>query len=221
MKRETTKLTLIVFLCCAAMLVVDGLWQPGYWIKSGIKILLFLGIPLLCSTRFPDISLRLLFRPSGRGLLRALLLGLGVYAVILSAYFLLRGAVDFSSVLNNLPAGVTVSTFPFVALYISLVNSLLEEFFFRGFAFLTLAGKMRCASLFSAIAFAIYHTAMMLGWFPPAIFLLALVGLTIGGLLFNWLNQKDGSIYTSWLVHMFANFATNTVGFILFSQLAS
>ena len=74
------------------------------------------------------------------------------------------------------------------------------------------------ASLFSAAAFALYHTAMMIGWFPPAVFLLALLGLTVGGLLFNRLNRTDGSIWTSWLVHMFANFAINTVGFLLFSQ---
>ena len=31
--------------------------------------------------------------------------------------------------------GVNAGNFVFVALYISIVNSLLEEFFFRGFAF--------------------------------------------------------------------------------------
>ena len=107
-----------------------------------------------------------------------------------------------------------------MALYISFVNSLLEEFFFRGFAYLTLEKRVPHASLFSAVAFAVYHTAMMLGWFPPAIFALALAGLTVGGMIFNWLNKYDGSIYTSWLVHMCANFAINTVGFILFARAA-
>ncbi len=202
------------------MLYVDGVWQPLYWTKSACKILLFLGIPVICSFFCRDISLRRLFLLSKVGLLRALGLGAGVYAVIVGAYFLLRGMVDFSPILDNLPQGVTKATFPLVALYISFVNSLLEEFFFRGFAYLTLSRHWRGASLFSAVAFALYHTAMMLGWFPPAIFLLALAGLTVGGLLFNWLNRRDGSIYTSWLVHMFANFATNTVGFILFSQIS-
>jgi len=220
MKRQAIFPALLVVLCCAAMLAVDGLWQPGYWVKSGVKLLLFLALPLLAGLFRPDISPGSLFRPSRRGILRAALLGIGVYAVILGSYLLLRGVVDFSPILANLPEGVTRTTFPFVALYISFVNSLLEEFFFRGFAYLTLARQMRGASLFSAVAFALYHTAMMLGWFPPVIFLLALAGLTVGGLIFNWLNAHDGSIYTSWLVHMFANFATNTVGFLLFLQAA-
>ena len=39
--------------------------------------------------------------------------------------------------------------------------------------------------------------------------------LVIGGMIFNWLNEKLDTIYCSWLTHMFANFAINTIGFIL------
>jgi len=218
MKKTTLFQVAAVLFCCGAMLWVDGVWQPGYWVKSAIKIALFLAVPLLCSKFCEGSSLSSLFRLSRKGLPRALALGGAVWLVILGGYFLLRGVVDFSGVLNNLPEGVTKDTFLWVALYISFVNSLLEEFFFRGFAYLSLSGRMRGASLFSAVAFALYHTAMMLGWFPLPVFLLALAGLTVGGLLFNWLNRRDGTIWTSWLVHMFANFGINTVGFILFSQ---
>ena len=41
-------------------------------------------------------------------------------------------------------------------------------------------------------------------------------GLIVGGLIFNALNDKFGNIYPSWFVHMAANFAINTIGFILF-----
>jgi hypothetical protein len=34
--------------------------------------------------------------------------------------------------------------------------------------------------------------------------------------IFNILNEKSENIYASWLSHMFANFAINTIGFILF-----
>ena len=56
---------------------------------------------------------------------------------------------------------------------------------------------------------------MMLGWFSPVLFLLALTGLAAGGMIFNFLNEKAETIYCSWLVHMFANFAINTIGFLL------
>ncbi len=218
MKKQNIIQITLISLCCAVMLWVDGIWQPGYWVKSGIKIVLFLAIPVLCSAAFRDPTIRDMLRPSKQGLIRALILGGSIYAVIIAAYFLLNGFVDFSPVLDNLPDGVTKATFPFVALYISFINSLLEEFFFRGFAFLSLTQRMKGASLLSAVSFALYHTAMMLGWFPPAVFALALAGLTVGGMIFNWLDQRDGSIYAGWLVHMFANFAINTVGMILFYQ---
>ena len=44
-------------------------------------------------------------------------------------------------------------------------------------------------------------------------------GLIVGGCIFNYLNEKNDNIYPSWFVHMFANFAINTVGFILFGIL--
>ena len=47
------------------------------------------------------------------------------------------------------------------------------------------------------------------------IFALALAGLTVGGMIFNTMNEKLGGIYSSWLTHMFANFAINTIGFML------
>lgn len=72
------------------------------------------------------------------------------------------------------------------------------------------------AYLFSAVVFAISHIAMMIGWFKIDIFMLIMAGLLVGGLIFNYLNEKSETIYPSWLVHMFANFAINTVGFMLF-----
>ena len=114
--------------------------------------------------------------------------------------------------------GVNKENFVFVAIYISFVNSLLEEFFFRGFAFLSLTKLVskKYSYIFSAGVFAIYHIAMMTGWFSVAVFALALAGLFVGGIIFNFLNDRSGNIYTSWLVHMFANFAINLIGFHLF-----
>ena len=103
-------------------------------------------------------------------------------------------------------------------IYISFINSLLEEFFFRGFAFLSLkrlTGR-GFAYVFSSLSFALYHVAMMIGWFSLPLFMLMLAGLFVGGMIFNYLNEKCENVYTSWLVHMFANLGINTVGFILF-----
>lgn len=222
-KRKIALLCAAVLVCCILMALVDGVWQPHYFVKSAIKLVLFLLVPVLYARTDKTLRLGEMFRIEKKGLAFALALGVAVYAVILGGYFLLRGVFDFSNITNSLTAGIGVhkENFVYVALYISFVNSLLEEFFFRGFAFLGLKkiAGLRFAYLLSAGAFAVYHVAMMLGWFSPMAFVLVMAGLFAGGLIFNAINAKWGSVYPSWLMHMFANFAINTVGFILFGIL--
>ena len=204
------------------MCLIDGVWSPPYIYKSLIKIVLFLLIPFAYFFCFRNKAsqLKSLFRPRKRNLILAAALGLGVFAVIMSAYFLLGDYIDLSGIRDSLTsgAGVTAENFVYVALYISFVNSLLEEFFFRGYAFLVLKQEYgrAFAYVFSSLAFAIYHVGMTSGWFNIFIYLLSMLGLAAGGCIFNYLNEKCENIYPSWLVHMCANFAINTIGFILF-----
>ena len=220
MKKRSIILVLSVMLvCCLAMAFVDGILRPGYAVKSAIKAALFLLVPLLASLIDKDVQYLQFLRPKKKGLLPAIALGIGIYGVILGGYFLLSPFFDFSQIAGALTAnaGVTKENFLYVSLYISFANSFLEEFFFRGFVFTNLkhlSGR-GLAYLFSAAVFSLYHVAMMIGWFSPALFLLVMAGLLAGGMIFNWLNEKLDTIYCSWLTHMFANFAINTIGFML------
>ncbi len=221
MKTKRNIIIVIIVLVCGLMSVVDAVIQPGYFIKSLIKITLFLLCPLIYSFYDKECNLKKLFIPDKKGILTALLLGVGVYAVVVGAYFAFRGIFDFSALTSSLTSttGVNKNNFIFVAVYISFANSLLEEFFFRGFAFLTLKGVSNrvLAYVVSSTFFAVYHIAMMIGWFAWPVILLSMIGLFVGGVIFDFMNEKYNNIYLSWLIHMFANFATNTIGFILFS----
>jgi len=53
-------------------------------------------------------------------------------------------------------------------------------------------------------------------WFNPIIFVVAMVGLFVGAIIFNFLNEKSRNIYNSWIVHMMANLSINTVGLMMF-----
>ena len=220
MKKQSIILILVItVICCLAMALVDGVLRPVYAVKSAIKVAVFLLIPLIASKIDRRVLYLPLFRPKKKGLLPAIALGVGIYGLILGAYFLAAPFLDFSNIAGALTAnaGVTKENFLYVSLYISFVNSFLEEFFFRGFVFTNLKGLSGrgFAYVFSAAAFSLYHVAMMIGWFSPAVFLLVMVGLMAGGVIFNWLNEKLDTIYCSWLSHMFANFAINTIGFML------
>lgn len=220
--RKSIYIIISVLFSALAMSFVDGIIEPPYFYKSVIKIILFLLIPMLYFITNKDeiVSLKKLFVPRKKDFILAISLGIGVFSVIMIAYFVFRNFIDFSSIKDSLTSGIGVNAdnFVYVAIYISFVNSLLEEFFFRGFAFLILKRETNrvFAYIFSAALFALYHVGMTSGWFHFLIYILAMLGLFIGGCIFNFLNDKCENIYPSWLVHMCANFAINTIGFILF-----
>ena len=213
-----------VFLSLAVTLV-DAFLQPDYVPKVLVKILFFLLLPLFYFgwNKKERPLLKKLFRLNGKTMVQAVLLGLLVYGVIVGGYFCTKSFVDFSQVTGTLQEkhGITGENFIFVSLYISLANSFLEEFFFRGFAFLSLKPYIgrKLAYVFSPALFAFYHGGMLAGMFSWRVFLVLLTGLFVGGCIFNYLNEKSESLYPSWVTHMFANFAINTVGFILFGVL--
>lgn len=221
-RQSSLWILLTALTCCAIMAWVDGWLRPGYAIKSAIKLSCFGAVPLLLYAGHKETGVFAMFRPEKKGVLSALGLGIGVYGVIMGAYFLLRNHMDFAAIAGSLTenAGVNKDNFLLVSLYISFVNSMLEEFFFRGFLFSGLKQRRGrgFAYLFSSILFALYHVAMMTGWFSPWLMLLALTGLAAGGAVFNYLNERFGCIYISWMVHMFANFAINTIGFIILNR---
>jgi len=211
MNHRRNNILLAVILACALMALVETVIQPGYCLKSAVKLVLFLGTVLAFRPR------RLLGR---EGLKPGVLMGAGLYVVILAAFFVFRPFLDLEAIAAGLVGkeGVDRSNFLWVALYISIVNSLLEELLFRGLAYLELRRHTRLAGVFSAAAFVLYHIGILKGWFSPWIYGLCLAGLFAGGLIFNRLDSR-GSILPSWLAHAAANLAINTIGLMMFGIL--
>ena len=220
--KKSSYIIMTVFISSLLMSFIDGVMQPTYLYKSLFKIILFLLIPFIYFVLFKDefSEFKQLFVPRKNVLLISIGLGILVYLIIIAAYLIFKNFIDFSSIKDSLTsdAGVNQDNFLYVAIYISFINSLLEEFFFRGYAFILLKHKTNTpfAYIFSAGLFSFYHVGMTTGWFNGFIYVLAMAGLFIGACIFNFLNEKCDTIYPSWLVHMFANFAINTIGCILF-----
>lgn len=218
MKKGTLFICIATAVCCFTMAAVDGILQPGYAVKSGIKIVLFLLVPLIFSAVF-KLSVAKCLRPDRQAILIGSGLGLATFLIIIAAYWLLHSYIDLSAVPESLEksAGVTKSNFLYVSTYIALCNSLLEEFFFRGFVSIGLSktATKPFAYIFSAAAFAIYHAGMLFTMVSPLLFVLALAALFLCGLLFHYLNAYRQRIWVSWLVHMGANLAINSIGMLL------
>lgn len=212
----------IVIITILLLYILDQVLMVSYILKTSIKLVFLAAIPLIHAllTRSPWIrrsfsSKAFTYRKT------TLVLSLIVFLGILGLYGLLGSQFDLPTIMDELTNkyGIQAQTFLYYGLYITLINSFIEEFFFRGFVFLNLraAGYPKIAYGFSALAFAIYHIAIFRNWFSLPVFLLALAGLTAGGLLFAYLDAKPNAFINSWIVHMSADAAIILIGLHLFA----
>ena len=205
--------------CCAAMSAIELIVVPTYFVKAAIKLALFVIIPMSLILIRKETAILRFFKPNKKTLLPVLGFGVLMYGFIIGAYFLLGKYLDLSGITSSLDEiGVTKQNFIFVALYIAVCNSFLEEFIFRGFGFIGLSEKLgsKWACIFSATCFALYHITMMIGWYSIWLTALIIFALFVGGVILNILDMKCKTVYPAWIVHIFANLAINTIGMILF-----
>ena len=203
-------------LAITIVLITEQVFQPGYALKSAVKVLAFAGaIVLYCvltRRRFSDVV----------GLhkiknIKVILLCMLIFFVGMAAAFLLfRGWIDLPGIRQSLMTkeNLTKENCLFVFLYIIFCNSFLEECFFRGFVFGLFSDK-RVGGIVSAVLFSVYHIGIFITWFNPLIFLLCLVGLAAVGLFLQWLCEKFGSVLASFMTHAGANVAIDVIGLLL------
>lgn len=221
-KNEIQSLSILILAICVTIFIIDKVIMPVYLVKSVLKVILFIGVPAVYST----VTGRNLFRGllSGKsGLLRPVALGISVYILMIITFYLAAGFIDLENIRQRLSSNLDVEreNFILVALYISIFNSLVEEVFFRGIAFIKMKGVSGRAYsyLVSAGSFAAYHVAILEGWADSVIVILAIAGLFLAGLFFNFLDEYSNDIKFSYLVHMFANFAINTIGLHMYGMI--
>ncbi len=220
MNKDIKKISIImlILLCCIIMAIIETIIEPTYFIKSFIKIIVFLLIPLLFMNIIKEKTFDKNYILNKKEIIRLLSLGIGIYLIIMIGYTITNNIFDYTSLVNSLSEDQKVNSnnFIWIALYISFGNSFLEEFLFRMLAFIKLSKftTKKFSYIFSSFMFAIYHIAMIAKSFPFPLLLLSLIGLIAGGYIFNYLDDKNKNIYNSWIVHMFADFAIMTIWFI-------
>lgn len=214
------------FTACVILYLVEQVLAVDYITKTIAKLISFIVIPYvylrfvqksnvkkaLNLTRFEASTFKL-----------GLILGSVSFAVIIAAYFILRGYIDLNGIAQELQSKskITPSNFIFVGLYITFGNSFLEEFFFRGFIFLNLfnQGFKKFAYIYSSVLFGVYHIAIFKTWFSPFLIGLALLGLVSVGVIFDWLDTKTENFINSWLVHILADSAIIIIGMRMFNMI--
>lgn len=191
----------LVLITGQLLLGLDG--PVGYSIYK----IAFIVPPLVyCRARgisvFGDI---LKFRNWRNGLWANVLLSLAAATIFAGAYMAWSDyLIDETKIVAKIDQqfGVDARTVMMVAPFTVLLNSLLEEFFYRGFSFGLLFRKnLAVAYLLPAAAFTVQHVLFIyhwVGWLPLA---LAVIGLFVLSLLLQVLYKEFDTIVAPWIVH--------------------
>ncbi|MGD9676872.1 MAG: CPBP family intramembrane glutamic endopeptidase [Vulcanibacillus sp.] len=204
--------------------LIDQILTLNYITKIGVKLFLFALIPTIYILKTKQNILKESIRNRARENNKfSTILGLTVFILIIIAYVITKQYIDLDVLIGEFECKYEIdrSNIIYYGLYLAFINSLLEEFFFRGFIFLNLKklNLRRSAYFISSAAFTIYHMANIQNWFSIGLFLFVIIGLFAGGVIFNYLDDKQNTFFNSWFVHICADLAIVLVGFKIFGVL--
>jgi len=187
------------------------------------KILQF-GFPYLYVWLFEPAQLRTMSF-ARRGVMLGVAFGLLVDAAMAILYVaVLRG----SSTIADTPAKIfgkleefhlaTPAGYLAIGLFLCVIHSLLEEYYWRWFVFGWLRRVMPLAAAIalSSLAFMAHHVVILYVYFPDRFWLLAFpfsLGVAVGGAIWAWLYQRTGSLLAPWVSHVVVDAAILLIGF--------
>jgi len=195
----------VFYAVCVILLLflIEQVFQLPYMTKTLIKLPLFTVLPLL-GLKTKKV------KPKGVHL-HAIIVSIGVFMIICIAYFILSRFIDVSTIQEDFTSRMKITNGQYIAIgfYTIFVNAFIEELFFRSYL---LKPSLKYVIISSAL-FAIYHIAIFGTWFTWPIFLLALTGLFVGGLIFSYFTIHYKSFLSAYLIHMAADAAIVLIGY--------
>jgi hypothetical protein len=165
-------------------------------------------------------------RPKWNSVAAGILMGMGIVATGLLAYF---GFLKDSTYLENAPAlitakvnemGLTTPTIYIIfALFLAVPHSLLEEYYWRWFVFgqtKRLTG-VNAAIIISSLGFMSHHVIVIHqflnnGWGVTLFFSLC---VAMGGVLWAWLYNRYKTLYGPWVSHLLVDLGIMYIGYDL------
>lgn len=113
----------------------------------------------------------------------------------------------------------SLGAYAVLAIFYSLVHSLLEEYYWRWFVFGRLKNltPLTAAVAISSIGFAAHHVLVLakyFGWGSPATWLFS-AGVAVGGVVWAIVYQRSKSLLGPWLSHLLVDAAIFAIGWDL------
>ena len=195
--------------------------EMNYFVSSIYKLVFF--VPLVYRMFFYKRSFKrsvtegFKWKQFKRNFLPTLGLSVLFAGIFLSAFLIFKGYLNFDSMIYNLKelVGVDKSNILYIGAYVIFLNSVLEEYFWRGFMFKELksVGAVT-AYVLTGLGFALHHVMLIYAWFSwPYIIVMAL-GLAGFGMVMNWVYERYG-LFSCWFIHLVQDVVMVSIGFSL------
>jgi membrane protease YdiL (CAAX protease family) len=205
-------LTALVLLPLAIIAAQIACGATGAVANSLYKLALVIPPLVYCRWQRIDVARRIFkWQNWRRHLPLSLALGVSAAAIFLGAYGTLGEVlVDKAAIAGKIHTqfSVNAATVLSIAPFTIVVNSLIEEFFYRGFAFGLLVAKNKwLGALLPAAAFTVQHVLFIYHWVTPLPLGLAVVSLMTFALVLEAVYAKADSIVAPWLIHICGDLA--------------
>jgi len=146
--------------------------------------------------------------------------GLAIGAAMLAAFWVFaRDALDPAPLhaLAQENGFAALGVYLAFAGYLTLVNSLLEEYVWRWFVLSKCERLMPTALAVPAAAlfFTIHHVVALRSYLPWSTTLLTSSGVFIGGVLWGWMYARYRSVWPAYLSHALVDTAVFVIGYVL------
>jgi uncharacterized protein len=145
--------------------------------------------------------------------------GILFFGATLAGFYLLYDSFMVGDVAASLSAwGVTADNNRLVLLIVVLFNGVVEEIFWRGYAYgrlLNIMGKWTTI-LIVTLFYTSYHFATVLTFFQFSILSMQMVAaIFFAGIIWGWMRYKYGNIWASVIGHTFATIAYMTIYWLM------
>ena len=212
-----TLVTLVYFVLLADY--PTGIGRAAYSVGKFVQF----AFPLVWVLAVQRRRLRLRL-PDRRGLPEGIAFGVFVLAAMLVLYHVWLGPAGLLDAAAEEVGGVLTrfgmdTPLKFLALgaFISLLHSLLEEYYWRWFVFgeLRRMVSLRPAVVISSLGFMAHHVLLLGKYFDglsPATVVFSLA-VAVGGGVWAWIYHRSDSLYGPWLSHLLLDAAIFLVGY--------
>jgi membrane protease YdiL (CAAX protease family) len=189
------------------------------------KVIQF-GLPFVWVILFDRSAIKVgQIRPNGIRL--GVLFGL---AVAVFAFAIYVGVLRESALLVDAPerlrsklrdfCAATPLRYAALVAFLSVINSFLEEYYWRWFVFARLKKyvPLAAAIVISSLGFMSHHIIVLSVYFPGRFWSAVVpfsLAIALGGGVWAWIYQKSGSLIGPWISHLIVDVAVMTIGYDL------